>query len=128
MAGGRASTRTSYKEADSDDDWLAGDEEGATKVFDDLPLVKGVKGKAGGAKGTQRVGDTYGAGPRKKARKSKSKGKEKVKEDEDELQETEKQPEPLFSLDLLLKLPNDLFLEAGSALPTVAALLTGLPR
>ncbi|BGP65200.1 hypothetical protein NBRC10512v2_006578 [Rhodotorula toruloides] len=118
MAGGRASTRTSYKEADSDDDWLAGDEEGATKVFDDLPLVKGVKGKAGGAKGTQRVGDTYGAGPRKKARKSKSKGKEKVKEDEDELQETEKQPEPLFSLDLLLKLPNDLFLEAGSALPT----------
>ncbi|BGP34634.1 hypothetical protein JCM10296v2_006456 [Rhodotorula toruloides] len=102
MAGGRASTRTSYKEADSDDDWLAGVEPGATKVFEDLPLVKGVKGKAGGAKVRKRVGDTYGAGPRKKARKSKGKGKEKAKEDED--------ASP-FSLDLLFRLPDDLFLE-----------------
>ncbi|KAL7343469.1 hypothetical protein BJY59DRAFT_723069 [Rhodotorula toruloides] len=102
MAGGRAAPRTSYKEADSDDDWLAGDEEGATKGFEDLPLVEGAKGKAGGAKGRKRVGDTYGAGPRKKARKSKSKGKEKAKEDEDE---------PLFSLDLLFRLADDLFLE-----------------
>ncbi|BGP73052.1 hypothetical protein NBRC10513v2_006456 [Rhodotorula toruloides] len=102
MAGPRAAQRTSYKEADSDDDWLAGAEEGATKVFEALPLVKGAKGKAGGAKGRKRVGDTYGAGPRKKARKSKGKGKSQAQEDEDE---------SLFSLDLLFRLPNDLFLE-----------------